>query len=86
MRRLDILLLDRLDCHKAHVRSAHRFADRLDIVGVVLVAFHLRFDELRRDELDAVSLRLQLPRLMVRTTATFHPDLAAWLDLFQHRL
>jgi hypothetical protein len=86
MRCPDILLLDRLDCHKAHVRSAHRFADRLGIVGVVLVAFHIRFDELWRDELDSISLRLQLPCPMVCTTATFHPDLTARLDVFKHRL
>ena len=41
------LLLDALDRHEAHVRSPHRFADRLGVGDIVLVALHVGFDELR---------------------------------------
>jgi hypothetical protein len=37
--RLYILLLHNPDCHKPHARSAHGFADRFGIIGIVLVAF-----------------------------------------------
>jgi hypothetical protein len=35
----DRLLLDALDWHKSHVRSAHRFADRFGIGRIVLIRF-----------------------------------------------
>lgn len=53
--RVDILLRRRLDPYKAHARSAHRLPDRLGIVGVELVALHLRLKELRRDQLHAIA-------------------------------
>jgi Domain of unknown function (DUF4372) len=36
----DRLLLDALDRHKTHVRSAHRFADRFGIGRIVLIRFN----------------------------------------------
>ena len=44
---LNILLRYALDLHETHVGPIHRFADRLGIVRVVLVALHVRLDELR---------------------------------------
>jgi len=41
MHQQNILLLRRLDRHKPHVRPTHRLADRLRIVGIVLVALHI---------------------------------------------
>jgi len=34
---LQVLLLDGFTRHKTHARTAHRFADRLGIVGIVLL-------------------------------------------------
>ena len=53
--RLDGLVLPRLHRHEAHVRSAHGFADRLGIPGVILVAFHIRLHELRGNQLDGIA-------------------------------
>ncbi|MNJ68026.1 hypothetical protein D3C77_642410 [compost metagenome] len=58
MRRLDILLLDGLDGDEAHAGTAHRFTDCFGIVGVVLVALDVRFDELRRDQPHLKTARL----------------------------
>ena len=66
MHRLDILLLDGLHRHEAHARSTHRLADRFGIVGVVLIALHIRLHELRCDQLHAITTRLQLTRPIVR--------------------
>jgi hypothetical protein len=86
MRRLDILLFDRLDCDEAHAGTAHRFADRLGIVRVVLVAFDKRFNELGGDQLDSKSSSFELTRPMMGPSATLHADLTTRFDLFQHRL
>jgi hypothetical protein len=72
MCRLDILLLNTLHSNKAHVRSTHRFADRLGIIGVVLVALHVGLHELRRNQADGVASSLKFSRPMVRTGARFH--------------
>ncbi|MNC96100.1 hypothetical protein D3C83_133830 [compost metagenome] len=50
MRRLDILLLNRLDGDEAHAGAAHCLTDCFGIVGVILVALDVWFDELRRDQ------------------------------------
>jgi len=39
--------------HKTHVRTAHGFADRLRVIGVVLVGLYKGFDELRGNEPNA---------------------------------
>ena len=79
--RLDVLLLDRLDRYVAHTPPAHRLADRLRVVGVVLVALHVRLHKLRRNQLYHVALRLQQSCPVMRTAARLHPNLAARLDM-----
>jgi len=74
---LNVLLLYRLHRHEAHVRPAHRFADRLRIIGVVLVALHIRLHELRRNQLHRNSVRLECSRPVVRATTSLHADHAA---------
>jgi hypothetical protein len=77
---LDILLFHGLDRYEPHVGSAHRFTDGLGVVGVVLVALYLRFDELGGDQLDGIPSRLKLACPVMGAAAGFHPDLAPWLD------
>jgi hypothetical protein len=55
MNSLDRQLLGRLDGHEAHARSADRLADRLRIIPIVLVGFHVGCDELRADQSDVVT-------------------------------
>lgn len=38
---LHVLLLGRLNRHETHVRAAHCLTDRLGVVGIVLLAFHI---------------------------------------------
>ena len=58
MQRQYRLLLDVLDWNKSHARAAHRLADRLGIGGIVLVALHVRLDELRGHQAHGVALGL----------------------------
>ena len=62
--RLYILLLDALNGDKAHAGSTHGFTDRLGIVGVVLVALHIGFYELR------VCVIQQYPQPLITLQAT----------------
>jgi hypothetical protein len=48
------LLVTALDRHEAHPRPAHRFADRFGVDRVVLAAFDVGLDVLRRDQHDLV--------------------------------
>ena len=43
-------------------RPPHRFADGLRVVGVVLLALEVGFDDLRRDQLDLVAHAAEFPR------------------------
>ena len=52
MQRLDVLLLDALDRHEAHVRTLDRFANRLGIARIVLGALDARSNEFRMDQPD----------------------------------
>lgn len=47
---LNVLLLGTLRRHKVHARPAHGFTDDLGIVRVILVALHIGFHELGRDQ------------------------------------
>jgi hypothetical protein len=67
-----------LDSDEVHRRPLHRFRDRLGIAVVVLVALEERLDVLRRDQADVVSERLNLAGDVMRATAGFKPDKAAW--------
>jgi hypothetical protein len=55
------LLLAALDRHKAHPRPAHRLADRVGVNRVVLAAFDIGLDVLRRDQHDLVPQIVQHP-------------------------
>ena len=82
---LDAYLLGEFDGSKILNRPAHRLADCLGVVGVVLVALHVRLHKLRGNQLHPESLLLQLARPVMRATARLHADLAIWLDrLAQH--
>jgi len=51
MDRLNVLLFNGLNRDKAHTRSDHPLANRLRIIGVVLVALHVERQEVRCHEL-----------------------------------
>ena len=72
MERLDILLLDTLERHQAPVRPLHGLANRLGIHCVVLVRFHVRFDELRGHQAHLVTDVAKHPRPMVHAAARVH--------------
>ena len=76
---LHVLLCGALDGHKAHGRAPDGFADRFGIVGVVLLALDVGFDELRRDQLDRVPQLAQFARPVMRAGARFHADQAGGL-------
>jgi len=50
--------------------------DRFSIRRIMLVGLDVRLDELRRDQLDVVPLRLQLARPVMGAAARFHADQA----------
>ncbi|MNN17799.1 hypothetical protein D3C81_1309930 [compost metagenome] len=70
------LLLGTLHFDVAHVRTAGSLTDRLRIVGVVLAALEVGFDELRRDQPYFVPQHSQLACPVVRATAGLHGYLA----------
>src|SRR5262249_49059126 len=82
MERLDILLVDVLDRHKAHGRTRHRFRDGLGITAVVFVRLDIRLHELGRHELHLVAMFAEAARPVVRAATGFHAD-AYWRQLRQ---
>src|ERR1700680_3587527 len=70
----DALLLDGLDGHEAHVRSAHSLADRLRVGRIGFVALEVGLHVLRWDKADRVPELAQLSRPVVSTRARLHPD------------
>jgi hypothetical protein len=56
------LLIGALDRHEPHRRTLYRFADRLGIGHVVLLALDVRFDELRRHQPHGVAQGRDLAR------------------------
>jgi hypothetical protein len=68
------LPLGRLDRNKAHPRPAHRFADRLRIGAVVLVARHIGLDQLRRQQHRLVAQRRNGAPPVMRRAAGFDAD------------
>src|SRR6202011_3767944 len=70
----DALLLDGLDGHEAHIRSAHGLADRLRVGRIGLVALDVGLHVLRWDKADEVPEPAQLSRPVVSTRARLHPD------------
>src|ERR1700730_5731567 len=76
MERLQILLLYVLNRYEAHRRPGYRLADRSGVVGIILVAFAIGYDELRAHQLNRVAELLDLARPVVRRAARFHPHQA----------
>jgi len=70
---LNVLLRCALDRNKPHRRPAYRLADRLGIVGVILVALEVGLHELWAHQLHRMAELLYLARPVVRRTARFHP-------------
>ena len=75
----DALLLARLDRDEAHVRPAHRLADRLGVGSIGLVTLDVGLDVLRRDQAHGVTKPDELARPMVGAGARLHADQAGRL-------
>jgi hypothetical protein len=58
---LNILLFNGLDADGVHIRPRHCFADRLGIIGVVLIALYKGFYELRWNNLHPIPCITQNP-------------------------
>src|SRR5215471_13237842 len=74
VQRLDILLVDLLDGHKAHRRPRHRFRDRLGVTHIILVRLDKGLDELGCQELDCVAMLAEAPSPVMRPAAGFQAD------------
>lgn len=61
MNRLDVLLFHAFDRHKSHGGSSHGLTEALGIVGVILLALHIRLDKLRRNQAYRVPHPLKNP-------------------------
>jgi len=79
MQRLNVLLLFSSHRHKWNMRLAHRGADCLSVVSVVLLSPHERLHILRAYDLHRMPEFLELPRPAERAGAGFDRD-GAWLD------
>ena len=66
------LLLDRLDLDEAHGRTGRCFHDRLGVGHVVFLGFHIRPDELRRDQPHLVAETRQHASPVVSRGAGLH--------------
>jgi len=69
---LEILLRNPLDRHETHVGALNRFADRFGVNFVVLVAFDVRLNELRRDQPDVMIKLAKFPGPMMSASTSFH--------------
>src|SRR5271165_3957719 len=69
------LLRERFHRHEMHARAPRRLADGFGVVPVVLAAFDVRFDVLRRNETRLVAERGQFASPVVGTAARFQDDL-----------
>ena len=71
---LDVLLFRAFQRHKVHARPADGFTDGLGIVRIILVALHIRLDELRRDQAHLMPLLDQLASPIVGAGTGFDTD------------
>ena len=69
-----VLLGNGLDRDEAHVGPPNRFADRLGVVGIVLLALHVGFDELRCDQLDVMPHAAEFACPVMGAGASFHAN------------
>jgi hypothetical protein len=74
MQRLDILVFDLFNGHKAHVRTTHCLTNRRGIIGIVLVALAVGRDELGTDQTHVMAELPHRARPMVRTLTGFHAN------------
>src|SRR4029434_1070314 len=74
MERLDVLLVDVFDRHKAHGRTRHRFRDGLGITAVVFVRLDVRLNKLRSHQLHLVAIRAEASRPIMRAPTGFDTD------------
>ena len=79
MKALKILLLDGLLRNEAHVGPRHGLADRLGIVGVVLLRLHIWLDELWRHQPNRMAKSAEHTRPVMRALAGFDAD-HAWMQ------
>ena len=78
------LSLSRLDRDEPHGWAPDRFADRLSVGGIVLVALDVGLYILRRHHLNLVAQLRQLARPIMCRGAGFHAD-EAWRQRFEER-
>jgi hypothetical protein len=78
MQLLQLLLLDRLQRHRAQLRAAGRFHQCGRIGRIGLVAPHVRSHVLRRQQPHLMALRTEPPPPVVRRPARLHHDQARW--------
>ena len=74
MQQLTCLLLRRLDRHKAHPRALNRLANRFGVGRIVLVAFNVRLDVLRRHQPYLMPKRSELAPPVVGRCTRFQPN------------
>ena len=70
------LLLRRLHRDEPHRRPQHRFANRLGIRRIILVALNVSLDVLRRHQPDLMAQRRNRPCPIVRRRTCLHADKA----------
>ena len=68
------LLRDGFHRHEMHARTPGGLADRFGVVAIVLAAFDIGFDVLRRDETHHVAERGQFASPMMRAATGFQGD------------
>jgi hypothetical protein len=69
---LNILVMNLFDGHKTHVGTGDGLHDRRRIVGVVLLALHVRLNELGRHDPNGESQLFKLPGPIMRPRTGFH--------------
>src|SRR5262249_12377937 len=74
MERLEVLLVNGLDRHKAHGRTRHRFRASLGIAAVIFIGLDVRLDELWCHELHRVAIRPEAARPIMRAATSFDTD------------
>ena len=77
------LLFRRFHIDEPHGRTGDGFADRLRIIGIVLVALYVGLHKLWGHQLYGKTPGLEMTRPMIRTCTGFHANHTTWLDFIQ---
>ena len=72
MNRLDILLLYRFHFDVSHIRPAHRLADRLSVIGVILITLDVGRNELWWYQLHLVAMLSKYPGPVMGSCTGLH--------------